>query len=61
MTRTSGSRSTRSGKTVGRTYDGVEVLAPKMRSKSFTSAEVRQAIGRAMQDIGVSSPSEAPR
>ncbi|MET7242810.1 DUF2188 domain-containing protein [Methylobacterium sp. EM32] len=61
MTKPPRSRSTSRYKTVGRTYDGVEVLAPKTRSKSFTSAEVRQAIERAMQDIGVSSPSTAPR
>ncbi|MCF4126055.1 DUF2188 domain-containing protein [Methylobacterium sp. SyP6R] len=55
MARAPRSRSTDSYKTVGRTYDGVEVLAPKTRSKTFTSAEVRQAIKLALKQAGVPS------
>jgi len=35
---------------IGRTYDGVEVLAPKTKSKNFTAAEVRCAIQKALKD-----------
>lgn len=37
-------------KTVGRTYDGVKVLAPKTKSKTFTSAEVRRTIEKALKE-----------
>jgi hypothetical protein len=36
-------------KTVGRTYDGVRVLAPKTKSKTFTAAEVRRIIEKALE------------
>ena len=42
-------------KTVGSTYDGVKVLAPKTKSKTFTAAEVRRAIEKAMNEIAGSS------
>ena len=38
-------------KSVGRTYDGVKVLAPKTKSKTFTAAEVRRAIAKALEDV----------
>lgn len=38
-------------KTVGKTYDGVKVLAPKTRSKTFTAAEVRRAIEKALKEV----------
>ena len=38
-------------KTVGRTYDGVKVLAPKTKSKTFTAAEVRRAIEKALDEV----------
>lgn len=38
-------------RTVGKTYDGVKVLAPKTKSKTFTAAEVRRAIEKAMKEI----------
>lgn len=38
-------------KTVGRTYDGVKVLAPKTKSKTFTAAEVRRAIQKVLGEI----------
>lgn len=45
-------------KTVGKTYDGVKVLAPKTKSKTFTAAEVRRAIAKAVNQAA--SPSERP-
>jgi DNA-binding helix-hairpin-helix protein with protein kinase domain len=41
-------------KTVGKTYDGVKVLAPKTKSKTFTAAEVRLAIKRAVSEASSS-------
>ena len=38
-------------KSVGRTYDGVKVLAPKTKSKTFTAAEVRRAIQKASEEV----------
>ncbi len=38
-------------KTVGKTYDGVKVLAPKAKSKTFTAAEVRRAIRKALEEV----------
>ncbi|GLK67029.1 hypothetical protein GCM10008179_06670 [Hansschlegelia plantiphila] len=38
-------------RTVGRTYDGVKVLAPKTKSKTFTAAEVRRAIAKAIEEV----------
>ncbi len=35
---------------VGTTYDGVKVLAPKMRPKAFTVSEVRRAIWKALKE-----------
>lgn len=44
-------RAASSYKTVGKTYDGVKVLAPKTRSKTFTAAEVKRAIQKALDDV----------
>lgn len=38
-------------KSVGRTYDGVKVLAPKMASRKFTAAEVRRAVQKALDSL----------
>ena len=52
MTKTPSSKgsSSSSYKTVGNTYDGVKVLAPKVSSKLFTAAEVRRAIKKALEE-----------
>jgi hypothetical protein len=42
---------TSSYRTVGKTYNGVNVLAPKTKSKTFTAAEVRRAIAKALKDV----------
>ncbi|MDR6129076.1 DUF2188 domain-containing protein [Sphingomonas sp. SORGH_AS_0438] len=47
MAKSPRSKSTPGYKTVGKTYDGVKVLAPKTKSKTFTAAEVRRAIAKA--------------
>jgi len=44
-------RAASSYKTVGKTYDGVKVLAPKTRSKTFTAAEVKRAIQKALDEV----------
>ena len=36
---------------VGTTYDGVQVLAPKMKSKVWTPAQMRRAIRQAMKEL----------
>ena len=41
-------------RTVGKTYDGVRVLAPKTKSKTFTAAEVRKAIEKAFDEVSAS-------
>ncbi len=41
-------------RTVGKTYDGVKVLAPKTKSKTFTAAEVRRAIQKALEEVSKS-------
>lgn len=46
-------------KTVGKTYDGVKVLAPKTKSKTFTAAEVRRAIAKELGEVSA-SPVEKP-
>jgi len=38
-------------KTVGKTYDGVKVLAPKAKSKTFTAVEIRRAIKKALDEV----------
>ena len=35
---------------IGMTYDGVKVLAPKMKPKAFTAAAARRAIRRALKE-----------
>lgn len=47
-------------KTVGKTYDGVKVLAPKTKSKTFTAAEVRRAIGKALEEVSASASQAKP-
>lgn len=44
-------------RTVGQTYDGVQVLAPKTKSKRFTEAEVRKIVARAVQEATGEAPS----
>lgn len=53
MAKTPRSTTTRPYRTAGRTRDGVEVLAPKTRSKTFTAAEVRKAVEKALEEAGV--------
>ena len=48
-------------RSVGKTYDGVRVLAPKTKSKTFTAAEVRRAIEKALSDISGSKTKAALR
>lgn len=38
-------------KTVGKTYDGVSVLAPKTKSKTFTASQVKRAIEKALVEV----------
>ena len=45
-------------KTVGSTYDGVKVLAPKTKSKTFTAAEVRRAIEKALDEVSATGSSK---
>lgn len=47
-------------RTIGKTYDGVNVVAPKTKSKRFTEAEVRKIVSRVIADIGKSTPSTKP-
>lgn len=51
MTNLPRSKAGSSYKSVGRTYDGVKVLAPKTKSKTFTAAEVRRAIRKALEEV----------
>lgn len=44
-------RAASSYKTVGKTYDGVKVLAPKTKSKTFTATEVKRAIQKALDEV----------
>ena len=46
-------------RTVGKTYDGVKVLAPKTKSKTFTAAEVRRAMERALAEVS-GTPEKTP-
>lgn len=55
MAKSPRSKSTLGYKTVGKTYDGVKVLAPKTKSKTFTAAEVRRAIAKAVNQAANSS------
>ncbi|MHC2108361.1 DUF2188 domain-containing protein [Methylobacterium sp. CM6246] len=38
-------------KSIGQTYDGVRVLAPKTKSTNFTTAEIRAAVANALKDL----------
>ena len=51
MTKRPRPKAASSYKSVGRTYDGVKVLAPKTKSKTFTAAEVRRAIKKALEEV----------
>lgn len=44
-------KSGRQYRSIGKTYDGVRVLAPKTKSTNFTTAEIRKAVSIALQDI----------
>lgn len=52
MSRAARGKSAASYRTIGKTYDGVTVVAPKTKSKRFTEAEVRKIVSRAIQDLG---------
>lgn len=54
MAKSPRSKSAPGYKTVGKTYDGVKVLAPKTKSKTFTAAEVRRAIAKAVNQAASS-------
>lgn len=56
MAKTSRGKTADSYRTIGQTYDGVKVLAPKTKSKTFTAAEVRQEIQKALKDAGITKP-----
>ncbi len=43
-------------RTVGKTYDGVDVIAPKTKSKTFTAVEVRRAIEKALEEVSAAQP-----
>ncbi len=60
MTKPPRPRAGSSYKSVGQTYDGVKVLAPKTKSKTFTAAEVRRAIRKALDEVSVSVPKKKP-
>lgn len=45
-------------KIVGQTYDGVKVLAPKTKSKTFTPAEVRRSIRKAQEEVSAPDSDE---
>jgi uncharacterized protein YdaT len=51
--------SSKSYRTIGKTYDGVAVLAPKSKSKTFTEAQVRRAIATALQQASASKPKKS--
>ncbi|WP_182084412.1 DUF2188 domain-containing protein [Aureimonas sp. ME7] len=59
MAKTPKGKTAGSYRTVGQTYDGVRVVAPKTKSKTFTEAEVRRAIRKALNEVG-SSPRPKP-
>lgn len=44
-------KSAGSYKTIGETYDGVRIVAPKSKSKRFTEAEVRKIVARALNSV----------
>lgn len=49
----------KSYRTIGKTYDGVKVLAPKTKSKTFTAAEVRKAIATALKEASGAKPKKS--
>jgi len=51
-------KSAESYRTIGKTYDGVRVVAPKTKSKRFTEAEVRKIVARAIKSVEL--PTAAP-
>jgi uncharacterized protein YdaT len=55
------SKSTAPYKTVGETYDGVKVLAPKTKSKTFTASEVKRAIEVALEQVGAAEAKKSLR
>ena len=44
-------KSAESYRTIGKTYDGIRVVAPKTKSKRFSEAEVRKIVARAIQSV----------
>lgn len=52
-------KSAGSYRTIGKTYDGVSIVAPKTKSKRFTEAEVRKIVARAIESVG--EPTTAPK
>lgn len=52
-------KSAGSYRTIGKTYDGVRVIAPKTKSKRFTEAEVRKIVARAIKSV--EQPATAPK
>lgn len=54
-------RKNSSYRTVGKTYDGVDVIAPKTKSKTFTAAEVRRAIEKALEEVSAAQPDKSLR
>lgn len=59
MAKASRGKTSGSYRSVGRTYDGVRVIAPKTKSKTFTEAEVRRAIRKALEEVGA-APAKTP-
>lgn len=61
MSKPPGTRKGSSYRTVGKTYDGVDVIAPKTKSKTFTAVEVRRAIEKALEEVSATQPNKPLR
>lgn len=44
-------KSADSYRTIGKTYDGVRVVAPKTKSKRFTEADIRKIVAQAIKSV----------
>lgn len=53
-------KSVASYRTLGETYDGVKVVAPKTKSKRFTEAEVRKIVARAIRSVATPAAAAKP-
>ena len=53
-------KSAQSYRTIGKTYDGIRVVAPKTKSKRFSEAEVRRIVARAIESIEQTPPATTP-